>query len=228
MSIWKVLIIDDHTLVRQGLRLILESVPDISVIGEGSSGDDAILLTERYHPNTILMDVHMPPGLDGITATRHIRAAYPDVRIIMLTMFDDDAHVEKMLASGVSGILFKHDESHEIIEAIRTGNPNHPYLPKRLSRETRNRLQHLSRDLEQHVLSPRETEVLVYLASGYTNKEISNKLHISVKTVETHRANIMKRLELESRSDLVNYALKNRYIESLPQEAMLDPPKPLS
>lgn len=212
----RVVIIDDHQLVRQGLRLILEEVPDMFVVGDGASGDEAVLLAGRLAPDTILMDVHMPNGLDGITAARHIHEAYPHIRIIMLTMFDDDAHLEKMLAAGVEGIVFKHDDSKEILEAIRTGTIQHPYLPKRLSREIRQRLFQRSGTLDlQHQLSPRETEVLIFLANGFTNKEVSNKLHISVKTVETHRSNIMKRLNLESRAELVRYALRNGYIESL-------------
>lgn len=216
MQTIKVVIVDDHALVRQGLRLIFEGVSDILVVGEGASGDEALLLAERLAPDVILMDVHMPLGLDGITAARHIRELNPQIRIVMLTMFDDDAHVEKMLSAGIDGILFKHDDSIEILEAIRKGTTRQPYLPKRLSNETRERLLQRSReDVFFHELSPRETEVLILLANGFTNKEVSNRLHISVKTVETHRSNIMKRLHLDSRAELVNYALKNGYIESL-------------
>ncbi|MCZ8513668.1 response regulator transcription factor [Paenibacillus filicis] len=217
MQTIKVVIIDDHTLVRQGLCLIFEGVSDIVVVGEGSSGDEALILAERLTPDAILMDVHMPHGLDGITTARHIRELYPQIRMVMLTMFDDDAHVEKMLAAGVDGILFKHDDSIEILEALRTGTTRHPYLPKRLSYETRERLLQKSKEEEFFFdkLSPRETEVLILLAKGFTHKEISNKLHISVKTVETHRSNIMKRLCLGSRAELVNYALNNGYIDSL-------------
>ncbi|MDP9728122.1 response regulator [Alicyclobacillus tolerans] len=216
MGTIKVVIVDDHTLVRQGLRLIFEGVSDITVVGEGTSGDEALILAERLSPDVILMDVHMPLGLDGITAARHIREMSPQIRIIMLTMFDDDIHVERMLAAGVDGILFKHDDSTEILEAVRKGTVRNPYLPKRLSQETINRILHKSKaENFFHELSPRETEVLILLANGFTNKEISKRLHISVKTVETHRSNIMKRLNLESRAELVNYALKNGYIESL-------------
>lgn len=209
----RVLIVDDHSLVRHGLRLIIESQPGFTVAGEASSGEEGILLAERLVPDCVLMDVHMPKGLDGITAARHIHEALPTTRVIMLTMFDDDVHLERMLSAGVAGVLFKHDDSAEILDAIVNGRTKRPYLPKRIAPETRHRL------LEQHTLpddlplTTRETEVLVYLANGFTNKEIATRLMISVKTVETHRANIMKRLGLQTRSDLVEYALKNGYME---------------
>ncbi|WP_274651362.1 response regulator transcription factor [Paenibacillus humicola] len=212
----KLVIIDDHPLVRKGLRLIFDEESDFKVIGEGSSGEEAVLLAERLNPDAMLMDVHMPSGLDGVTAARHIRELHPQIRLIMLTMFDDNAHIEKMMAVGVEGIIFKHDDSQEIIEALRTGNLRSPYLPSRLPDEVRKRILKKSRNAGLFdALSPRETEVLIFLANGFTNKEISSKLFISVKTVETHRSNIMRRLQLESRADLVNYALKNGYIESL-------------
>lgn len=214
MSVIRVLVVDDHVLVRQGLRLILEEDPGMTVVGEGSTGDDAVLLTQRLQPDAVLLDVHMPKGLDGITAARHIHEAHPHIRVIMLTMFDDDVHVEKMLHAGVSGVLFKHDDSAEIVEAIRQGRPSHPYLPRRISSESRNRLIAKVAHADEPVLTARETEVLVYLAGGYTNKEVATKLMISVKTVETHRANIMKRLQLQTRSELVDYALKNGYMEA--------------
>jgi two-component system, NarL family, response regulator NreC len=212
----KLVIIDDHPLVRKGLRLIFEEESDIIVVGEGSSGEEAVILAERLNPDAILMDVHMPYGLDGVTAARHIRELHPQIRLVMLTMFDDNAHIERMIAVGVDGIVFKHDDSKEILEALRTGTSRSPYLPSRLPYEVRERILKKSRKAELFDnLSPRETEVLIFLANGFTNKEVSSKLYISVKTVETHRSNIMRRLHLESRADLVNYALKNGYIESL-------------
>lgn len=214
MTAIRVLIVDDHVLVRQGLRLLLDEIPGITVIGEGSSGDDAVLLAQRLQPDAVLLDVHMPKGLDGITAARHIREAQPHIRVIMLTMFDDDVHVEKMLLAGVSGVLFKHDDSSEIVEAIRLGKPGHPYLPRRICSDTRDRLIAQAACADEPALTARETEVLVYLANGYTNKEVASKLMISVKTVETHRANIMKRLQLQTRFELVDYALKNGYMEA--------------
>lgn len=214
MSEIRVLIVDDHVLVRQGLRLLLDEMPGIRVVGEGASGDDAVLLAQRLQPDAVLLDVHMPKGLDGITAARHIRGTCPQIRVIMLTMFDDDVHVEKMLLAGVSGVLFKHDDSAEIIEAIRSGTPSRPYLPRRMSEENRERLVAQAARPDEPSLTARETEVLIYLANGYTNKEVATKLMISVKTVETHRANIMKRLQLQTRFELVDYALKNGYMEA--------------
>jgi two-component system response regulator NreC len=225
MSKVKVVIVDDHALVRHGLQLILNSAPNTLVVGEGSSGDEAIELAEQLHPDVMLLDVHMPKGIDGITAARHIHESNPSVRVLMLTMFDDEVHVEKMLAASVSGILFKHDDSTEILEAIQSGSPRSPYLPKRISGEVRERLMHNKFHSESvhPALSTRETEILVYISNGFTNKEIATRLHISVKTVETHRANIMRRLALKTRAELVEYALKNGYIQSVssPPNALL-------
>lgn len=215
MTPLRILIVDDHVLVRHGLRLLIEEHPATVVVGEASSGEEALILAEKLNPDVILMDVHMPKGLDGITAARHIHEILPHIRVIMLTMFDDDAHVEKMLAAGVAGVLFKHDDSAEILEAILCAQQHAPHLPHRISEGSRRRLlASLAQRGEESLLTARETEVLVCLANGFTNKEIAGKLVISVKTVETHRANIMKRLDLQTRSDLVDYALKNGFLEN--------------
>jgi len=216
MSRTRIALVDDHPLVRQGLRLILDGQQDLAVCAEGASGEDAIAIAERVQPDVLLMDVHMPQGLDGITACRHIRTCCLDVRVLMLTMFDDEIHMERMLAAGACGILLKHGDSTEIFDAIAHGSCAQPWLPRGLSEAARARLEKKVDETAGDPLSPRELEVLVYLASGYTNKEIATRLHISIKTVETHRSNLMRRLNVSTRAELVQYALKHHYVETTP------------
>ncbi|SIT05862.1 MULTISPECIES: response regulator transcription factor [Alicyclobacillus] len=210
MAQTRVVIVDDHALVRQGLRLILHGVNGIQVVGECASGEEALKMAVRENPDVMLMDVHMPQGLDGITAARHLRQVAPQIRVIMLTMFDDRAHVEKMLDANVSGIVFKHDDSSEIVAAIQQGQPGRPYISRRWG-ERAPGADGSPRPTQP--LSPREMEVLVLLAQGYTNREVADALHISVKTVETHRQHIMRRLGLKSRAELVRYAYQSGLVE---------------
>ncbi|KPV45518.1 response regulator transcription factor [Alicyclobacillus ferrooxydans] len=211
-----ILLVDDHALVRQGIRLLLEEESNLEVVGEAESGDEAVPLAVRLQPDIILMDVHMPKGTDGIVATRHIRETVPASRVLMLTMFDDEPHIERMLSAGASGVLFKHDSSDQIIEAIRAilASPSIPYLPARIPLDTKTRiLQRLQTQKHaRSLLSPRETEVLTLIARGYTNKEVADRLHISIKTVEAHRAHIVARIQARSRADLIQYAASQHLI----------------
>ncbi|PWI58479.1 response regulator [Sulfoacidibacillus thermotolerans] len=211
----RIILVDDHALVRQGVRTLLEEEPGFHVVAEAETGDDAIPLAVREQPDVMLLDVHMPRGVDGVTAARRIKEAVPSTRIFMLTMFDDEVHLERMLLAGVDGILFKHDSSQEIISAIRSGK-GVPYLPPRIRPEVRQRLLDLlkapAKSQGVTVLTPRETEILAFIAQGYTNREIAERLHISVKTVEAHRARIVERIGAESRVDLIQYALQHGLI----------------
>ena len=205
-----ILLVDDHALVRQGIRRLLEENSDLKVVGEADTGDEAIPLAVNLQPDVILMDVHMPKGIDGIVATKHIRETVPDSRILMLTMFDDEPHIERMLNAGANGVLFKHDSSAEIVEAIRSvlTSATAVYLPARIPLDTRMRILQRStgHTPPRTLLSTRETEVLTLIAHGYTNKEVADRLHISVKTVEAHRAHIMNRVNARTRADLIRYA----------------------
>ncbi|WP_157068427.1 response regulator transcription factor [Alicyclobacillus sendaiensis] len=213
----RVVIVDDHALVRQGLRMILNGIAGIRVVGECASGEEALKVIAREHPDVVLMDVHMPQGLDGITTARHVRQVAPGVRVIMLTMFDDRLHVEKMLDAGVAGIVFKHDDAQEIVEAIHHGRSDCPYISRRWNVEREAGCERQARGRVDVRLSPREAEVLVLLAKGYTNREIADALHISVKTVETHRQHIARRLGTTSRAALIRYAYES---------GLVDPPLP--
>jgi two-component system response regulator NreC len=211
----KIVLVDDHAVVRQGVRMILEEEPGFEVVGEAESGENALAVVFRENPDVVLMDVHMPSGIDGITATRRIISSLSHTAVLMLTMYDDEPHLERMLLAGASGVLFKHDPSSEIIQAIRNVDRGTPYLPQRIPDEVRRRLIAKLRNPDAHpssLLTPRETEVLSLVANGYTNREIAQRLHISVKTVEAHRAHIVSRIGAENRSDLIQYALAHGLI----------------
>ena len=211
----RILLVDDHALVRQGVRLILEEEPGFEVIGEVDSGERAIDVAMDAKPDVILMDVHMPGGINGMKAAKKILEELPRTRILMLTMYDDEPHIEQMLLVGIAGVLFKHDPSTEIIRAIYSTEKEQPFLSGRISQEARKRIfEHLSHPDEvlTPLLTPRETEVLGLIAYGYTNREISQRLHISVKTVEAHRSHIVERIGAESKADLIQYALNHRLI----------------
>ncbi len=203
------------------IRLLAEEMStsgcriDVSTNKDWPGGD---LGGAAIHVYRIVQEaVHMPRGLDGITTARHIRQLAPEVRVIMLTMFDDRPHVEKMLAAHVAGVVFKHDDSAEIVEAIRRRRPESPYVSRRWqARDEANRAEEVSQGQPVR-LSPREAEVLVLLARGYTNREIADALHISVKTVETHRQHIARRVGATSRATLIRYAYES---------GLVDPPVP--
>lgn len=222
----KIMLVDDHALVRQGIRSLLVAQPWIQVVGEAATGDSAIPLAVKLRPDVLLMDVHMPKGLDGLTATRRVREALPSTKILILTMFDEEPLMDRMLRAGANGILLKHDTSDEIIRAITfvctEPESTLPFLPSSLAEEVRDRLLHrnrLHRDDESPILSLREMEVFTFIVNGYTNREIAERLHISTKTVEAHRAHIMERLGATSRADLVRYAGQNNLMLPGPRPA---------
>ncbi|MCY0876046.1 MAG: response regulator transcription factor [Firmicutes bacterium] len=201
-----IVLVDDHEMVRQGLRLVLEENTHLRVVGEAESGEAALPLCTRLQPDVILLDVHMPQGMDGITAAAHLKQLCPSTRVIILTMFDDEVHVERMLQSGVDGVVFKRDAVAELVQAIDFV-ADVPYLPQGLSAPTKERLyKSLRGERPAQPLTPRETEVLTLIARGYTSREIGERLFIGIKTVETHRKHIMDRLGVSTRADLMTVA----------------------
>lgn len=203
----RVLIADDHTIVRTGVRLLLEAEPDIEVVGEAGDGSEALLLAESLQPNVVLIDVAMP-GLDGMEATRQIKARWPKINVLVLTMHRTDEYFFEMLKAGASGYILKGAETSELINAVRMVSRGevflHATMARRLVQDYLNRVQAAS---ESGVsLSLREKEILRLLAEGYSNNEIANKLVISPSTVHTHRSNLMAKLGLNSRHELIQYA----------------------
>jgi two-component system, NarL family, response regulator NreC len=208
----RVLVVDDHAVVRAGLRLLLEAEEDIEPVGEAGSAREAIFQNRSAKPDVILLDVVMPgeSGLDVIPTLLHER---PEAKVLVLSMQDDPQYVRQAFAAGASGYVLKEAADTEVVAAVREvakgGRYVHPELGARLvAAETE-----AARRAEEDPLSDREREVLRLLALGHTNQEIARQLYISVRTAETHRAHIMQKLRLSSRAELVRHALAQGLLE---------------
>jgi len=202
----RVLIVDDHAVVRAGIRLLLEQEPDIEPVGEAGTGREAVFQARALKPDVILMDVVMPDqtGLEVLPTLLHEQ---PEVKVMLLSMQDDPRYVREAFEAGASGYVLKEAADADVVAAIREvaagGHYVHPELGARLvAAESRER-----KRAEEDPLSDREHEVLRLLALGHTNQEIAGQLYISVRTAETHRAHIMQKLRLSTRAELVRYAL---------------------
>jgi two-component system, NarL family, response regulator NreC len=209
----RVLVVDDHAVVRSGLRRVLDAEDDIETVGEASTADRAIFEAMEHKPDVVLMDVTMPSG-SGVDALPALLQSVPDTRVLMLSMHDDPAYVRAAFDAGASGYVLKEAADSEVVAAVRAvasgENYVHPALGAKLvAAESAER-----RRAEADPLSEREREVLRLLALGHTNQEIAGMLYISVRTAETHRAHIMQKLRLASRAELVRYALDEGLIET--------------
>jgi two-component system, NarL family, response regulator NreC len=206
----RVLIADDHTIVRSGVRLLLESEADIEVVGEALDGSQAAELAEELKPDVILMDIAMPK-MDGLEATRQIKARHPQIQVLVLTMHRSDDYFFEMLRAGASGYILKGAETNDLIKAVRVVSRGevflYPSMAEKLLRDYFKRVQGGSP--AEPTLSPREKEILSLLAEGYSNKEIAEKLVVSPSTIHSHRTNLMSKLGLNSRFELVQYARKH-------------------
>ena len=207
----KLILADDHAVVRSGLRMLLEVQPDIEILAEVESGTEAVAMTRSLRPDIVLMDIQMP-GLNGIEATKQIKQLAPDTAVLALTMYEDDQYFFEMLHAGASGYVPKRAAPDELLTAIRAVGKGevylYPSLASRLVQDYLKRADSGDQPLIYDDLTPREREVLILIAEGLTNAEIAEKLVISVKTVDRHRENIMRKLNLHSRIDLVKYALR--------------------
>jgi DNA-binding NarL/FixJ family response regulator len=209
----RVLIVDDHAVVRAGLKLLLDAEDDLEAVGEAGTAREAIFEARSTKPDVVLLDVVMPDqsGLDILPQLLHER---PEMKVLVLSMQDDPQYVRAAFASGASGYVLKEAADTEVVQAIREvargGRYVHPELGARLvSAETE-----AARRADEDPLSDREREVLRLLALGHTNQEIAKQLYISVRTAETHRAHIMQKLRLSSRAELVRYALTEGLLEA--------------
>jgi len=208
----RVLIVDDHAVVRAGLRMLIDAEDDLEAAGEAGSARDAIFRARELQPDVILMDVVMPDG-NGLDAIPTLLHEHPEAKVLMLSMQDDPQYVRQAFTAGASGYVLKEAADTDVVSAIREvargGRYVHPELGARLvAAETEER-----RRAEEDPLSEREREVLRMLALGHTNQEIAKQLYISVRTAETHRAHIMQKLRLSSRAELVRYALDQGLLE---------------
>ncbi|MGA2192801.1 MAG: response regulator transcription factor [Nitrospirota bacterium] len=207
----KILIADDHTIVRQGLKALLEAQPGFQVIGEAENGREAVKKAQELVPDVIIMDIAMPI-LNGLEATRQIKRMLPDVKVLALTMHNDEEYVFQILKSGASGYLVKETAANELITAVQSVKSGNPFFSPLISRKIME--SYLKDDeekkarMEPDKLTNREKEVLQLIAEGYTNNEIANLMNISVKTVETHRAHIMSKLDIHDVAGLIKYAIR--------------------
>jgi len=210
----RVLLVDDHTVLRAGLRMLINAERDMEVVGEAADGEQAVQQAQAVGPDVVLMDIAMP-GLNGLEATRRIRQCCPRVRVLMLSMHDDEAYLREALEAGATGYTLKQAADTELLAAIRAVARDEIFLHPTLTRLMVGEL--LGRRAPtaagggrgtRDILSDREREVLRQIALGYTNQQVADMLGLSVKTVETYKARVMEKLHLRTRAALVRYAVE--------------------
>ncbi len=215
----RVLLVDDHPLFREGVRALLSTAQDIEVVGEAEDGKQAIELAEQLSPDVIVMDLVMP-RMNGMEAAQHLHDHHPSIKILILSMYDDDEYVCKILKTGASGYVLKRAASDELLRAIRAvedgGSALHPTVAAKLIKDYVRRTKATDRDNPDSVLTSRESEVLKLIAEGRTNQQIAEVLGLGRKTIDTHRTNIMRKLDLHDVTGLVKYALRHGLIKLEP------------
>ncbi len=213
----RILLADDHVTVRHGLKLLIDGQADMTVVGEASDGAAAVQLALKCRPDIIVMDVSMP-GMNGLVATQTLRKILPATAIVTLTRHADDAYLQELLRAGASGYVLKQSPPTELLQAIRATGAGGQYVDSSLTaRVTAGFLGREGRGASRGAapITERETEVLRLIASGYSNKEIAQQLDLSVKTVEAHKANAMRKLDLTSRIDIVKYAILQGWLHNV-------------
>ena len=212
----RILLADDHAVVRQGLRALLEAEGDIAVVGEAENGRQAVAQAKKTLPDVVIMDVAMP-GMNGLEATRQIVRNIPSSKVLVLTSYGDDDYVTQLLEAGASGYLVKQTAAADLLKAIREvhrGNSFYsPSIARRLQQQERDSLAGGSSAAGLHRLTSREAEVLQLVAEGYANKQIAAELSISIKTVEKHRQQAMNKLNIHDIAGLTRYAIAKGWVE---------------
>lgn len=211
----RILLVDDHVMVRRGLRLILDSEPDLGVVAEAGDGVSAVEQARATPVDLAVLDVSMP-RMTGLQATRELLRHQPDLKVLILSMHDNEQYLLEALRAGASGYVLKSSVDRDLIEACRAAMRGEPFLyPSAIAALIRDFLEHAQDDASQtDPLTPRELEVVKLIAEGYTSKEISETLVISEKTVERHRANILEKLGMRDRTELTRYAIRRGLIEA--------------
>ena len=217
MTKTRLLIVDDHTVLRSGLRLLLNSQPDMEVIGDASDGDEAVEKVKLLHPEVVVMDITMP-GMNGLEATKEIHTAFPRTRILILTMHEDVSYVRQFLQAGAIGYVIKKAADTELTAAIRAVARGEVFVYSSLTQALLDDYAHAGGEDrrapdEKDVLSDRGREVLKLLARGYTHQAIADRLFLSIKTVETYKSRLMEKLGLRGRAEVVRYALSRGWLE---------------
>ncbi|MEJ7541453.1 nitrate respiration regulation response regulator NreC [Staphylococcus intermedius] len=214
----RIVIADDHAVVRTGFSMILNFQEDMEVVGTAADGVEAYQKVMEHTPDVLIMDLSMPPGESGLIATSKILDSFPNTKILILTMYDDEEYLFHVLRSGASGYILKNAPDEQLLLAIRTVYQGETYIDPKMTTSLVKEFVHSSNDGEYSndpfkVLSKRELEILPLIAKGYGNKDIAEKLFVSVKTVEAHKTRIMDKLNLKSKPELVEYALKKKLLD---------------
>ncbi|MGC2238521.1 MAG: response regulator transcription factor [Pyrinomonadaceae bacterium] len=212
----RILIVEDHETVREGLKLIVESQEDMEVVGEAGDGRKAIEMAQALTPDIVLMDVSMPV-LSGLLASAKLKRIMPDIKILTLTRHTDEAYLQELLQAGVSGYVLKQSASKELLGAIRAIAAGDKYLDPAITGKVFDgyieKLGKLRGETRGAQLSGRESETLRLIALGYSNKEIAEQFDLSIKTIETHKANALQKLNLTSRKDIIRYAILQGWMQ---------------
>lgn len=211
----RVLLADDHTILRDGIRALLEDQADMEVVGEAEDGLATVKMVAKLKPDIVVMDIAMPL-LNGLEATRQIQRDFPQVKVLILTMHENEEYIRQVLATGAMGYILKDAAARELLGAIRAVYRGEAVLSPAITRlviEDYLRWGDLQPENDSSGLSPREREVLQLIAEGYTNKQIAEILSISIKTVQAHRSSLMNKLDLHDRGELIKYAIQKKIIE---------------
>ncbi|MGY3480158.1 nitrate respiration regulation response regulator NreC [Staphylococcus cohnii] len=215
----RIVIADDHAVVRTGFSMILNYQDDMEVVGTAADGLEAYQKVMEHKPDVLIMDLSMPPGESGLIATSKIAESFPETKILILTMYDDEEYLFHVLKNGAKGYILKNAPDEQLILAIRTVYQGETYVDMKLTTSLVNEF--ISNSFKEEtatsdpfkILSKREIEILPLIAKGYGNKEIAEKLFVSVKTVEAHKTHIMQKLDLKSKPELVEYAMKKKLVD---------------
>lgn len=214
-AITRILLAEDHGTVREGIKMLVNSQPDMEVVGEADDGDAAIREAQQIEPDLVLMDISMPT-LNGLKATKKLRKLCPNIKILTLTRHTDDGYLQQLIKAGVNGYVLKQSAPTELITAIRTVTAGQSYLDPTLVQRVMGRYAGnlpAARGAGTGEVTDREAEVLRLIAWGYSNKEIGMRLDLSVKTIEAHKSNAMRKLGMNSRIDIVRYALLQGWLQ---------------
>lgn len=208
----KVFLVDDHVLIRKGIALVLENYKDLKVIGDASTTEECIQTMYDQEIDVILMDISIPNGIDGFTATQKVKKLFPDTKVIMLTMHSEIAYIQKAIDCNADGYILKNSQDSQVYKAIQAVYSGRKYYDIGLPKEQLEKMFKKKGKNNTDVLSSREQEIVRLTVLGYTNLQIADKLFISCKTVESHKSNIMQKLALKSKAELIQYGITNNYI----------------
>lgn len=210
----RILLAEDHKTVREGVKLLVNSQPDMEIVGEADDGEIALVQAEELRPDIIILDISMP-RMNGLKATRRLRAKYPELKLLTLSRHTDDGYLQQLVAAGANGYVLKQSAPNHLINAIREVAQGNAYLDPTLAKKVMGGYasRPALRGENQRELTDRETEVLRLISLGYSNKEIAGSLDLSVKTVEVHKANAMRKLGISGRIAIVKYAILQGWMQ---------------